>query len=281
MGNVHLVTGYAGRAHVTAADHGSLWENAIRGGDYILNSGQNFAPTVVSANEIRLADGEGVTQGRHFKIDPGATESVPVESGAQGVVRSDLIVARYMKDAATGIESHEFAAITGTAVAADPVDPDYTTGNINADGDILHEFPVYRVSIEGLNVVAVTPLFEPQPALFDALANLSSGLSITKVWENASPGSKFAAQTVALDLSKAKGVSFYYRNQTAGTFYLTSGLIEVGDSFVLDYSSKDGGASIRKGTVNADGITFEAPTTGVSGITASETIVPIKIYAWE
>lgn len=49
-----------------------------------------------------------------------------------------------------------------------------------------------------------------------ALANLS-GISITKLWENASPTSSFAAQTIALDLSGYDFVDIAYYGRTGAS----------------------------------------------------------------
>lgn len=160
MGNVHLVTGYAGKAHVAAADHGSLFEAAIRSGQFVLNSGANFAASIISNNEIKLSDGEGIMQGRHFKVDPGSSVSVAVENGVQGQLRNDLIVGRYTKDAETGVEGMNFITLKGTPVEADPTDPEYISGNINAEGALVNDILLYRVPMNGLTVGEPVPLFE-------------------------------------------------------------------------------------------------------------------------
>lgn len=174
MGNLHLVTGYAGRTHVTAADMGSLFEALIRGGQFVMTAGANFAATVVSNNHIRVRDGELLMQGRHVKLDPGAYVDLTIENGAQGYQRNDLIVARYTKNSENGVEDCSLVVIKGTATEAGPSDPEYTTGSINADGDMLHDFPLYRVPLSGLNVGELVALFEPQASLFDALLAAAS-----------------------------------------------------------------------------------------------------------
>ena len=74
--------------------------------------------------------------------------------------RCDLIVARYAKDV-DGIESVQLAVVKGVA-GATPISPPYTTGDIAA-GDALHEMPLYRVTINGLNIGNVIPLFNTYP----------------------------------------------------------------------------------------------------------------------
>lgn len=49
----------------------------------------------------------------------------------------------------------ELAVITGTPAASSPADPSYNTGSI-ANGDTLVDFPIYRVSLNGISIESVT-----------------------------------------------------------------------------------------------------------------------------
>ncbi len=49
----------------------------------------------------------------------------------------------------------ELAVITGTPAASSPADPSYNTGSI-ANGDTLVDFPLYRVSLNGISIESVT-----------------------------------------------------------------------------------------------------------------------------
>lgn len=167
MGNLHLVTGYAGEPHVAAADQGSLFEALIRSGQFVMEAGANFAASVVTNNQIRVSDGELLMQGRHVKMNPGTYVDLTIENGAQGYLRNDLIVARYTKNSGTGIEECSLVVLKGTQAESNPSDPQYTTGNINADGAMQHDFPLYRVPLSGLNVGNLVALFEPQKSIFD------------------------------------------------------------------------------------------------------------------
>ena len=175
MGNLHLVTGYAGEAHVASSDQGSLFEALIRSGQFVMDAGAKFAASIVSNNQIRIGDGELMMQGRHVKLIPGACVDLAIENGAQGYLRKDLIVARYTKNADTGIEECSLVVINGTPAQSNPTDPEYTTGIINADGALQHDFPLYRVALSGLSIEGVTALFETQKSLFDALLRLTGG----------------------------------------------------------------------------------------------------------
>ena len=167
MGNLHLVTGYTGQPHVTAADHGSFFEALIRSGQFVMDAGAKFAASVVTNNQIRVSDGELFMQGRHVKLNPGTYVDLTIENGSQGYLRNDLIVARYTRDNETGIEECSLVVLKGTPAASNPSDPEHTIGNINAEGDLQHDFPLYRVPLSGLNVGELKAMFEPQKSLFD------------------------------------------------------------------------------------------------------------------
>lgn len=158
MDNVHLVTGYAGKTHVTSADHGAFWAAIIGDGEYILNRGSKFAATKVSNNLVRIADGEALVQGRHVRVEPGITVDLTVENGTVGTQRRDLIVLRYTKSASTGVEDANLVVLRGDPVASNPADPAYTAGSI-LDGDVTHDFPLYRVKLNATEIEAVEPLF--------------------------------------------------------------------------------------------------------------------------
>ena len=171
LGNVHLVTGYAGEAHVTAEDMGSLFAAIIGGGQYVLNRGNMFAASVVSNNQIRVMDGDILMQGRHIRLNGGTYLDLAIDNGSQGYKRNDLIVARYTKNSASGVEECNIIVIKGTASVDEAVDPAYTSGDILSSGDIQNDFPLYRVPLDGLNVQTLVPLFETIADVATTLSN--------------------------------------------------------------------------------------------------------------
>lgn len=159
MANMHLVTGYAGREHVTAADQGAFHASVIGGGEFVLGTGNQFAASIVSNNQVRVLDGDIYMQGRFVRLDKGTYIDLSIDNGASGYFRNDLIVARYTQNHATAIEEVNLVVIKGEPVASDPVDPAYATGDILVDGDMKNDMPLYRVVIDGLNLVELVPLF--------------------------------------------------------------------------------------------------------------------------
>lgn len=171
MGNVHLVTGYAGEAHVAAEDMASLFAAIIGSGQYVLNRGNMFAASVVSNNQIRIMDGDILMQGRHIRLDGGTYLDLAIDNGSQGYKRNDLIVARYTKNSATGVEECSLVVIKGTETTSEASDPEFTSGDI-LSGDVQNDFPLYRIPLDGLNVL-------PLVSLFDTLAETISGVVST------------------------------------------------------------------------------------------------------
>lgn len=164
MANMHLVTGYAGKTHVTSADHGSFWAAIIGNGDYVLDIGQKFAATIVSNNLVRIADGDLLMQGRHVRVSTGETVDLTIENGTADMLRCDLIVARYAKSAETGVEDANLVVISGTAAESSPADPEYTTGDI-LSGDLQRDFPLFRVNLDGITITSIDTLFTQIPGM--------------------------------------------------------------------------------------------------------------------
>lgn len=152
MDNLHLVTGFLGREHITAADQGAFNAALIGTGQFVLEKGKVFEAQVISNNLIRVLDGELMMQGRFVRLAPNEYAELAIENGEKDLKRNDLIAVRYTKDTLSGIESVNLVVIKGEAVEGEPVDPAFTEGDITNGEAILHEFPLWRIPIDGLNV---------------------------------------------------------------------------------------------------------------------------------
>jgi len=89
-------------------------------------------------------------------------------------------------------------------------------------------------------------------------AYADSKIVICKLWENASPTSSFAAQTLTMDLSAYDGMSILYHNQTDGAYYLSTGFIPKETKSVLWYGYQSGNHFHRPFIANDDGVSFES-----------------------
>ena len=150
-----IITGYKAEPHITSQQDRNVNMGIFGTGTYIANLGNKLAATVVSANEITIADGLLIAEGCTAEVERGTSESMEIANGSQGMLRTDLIVARYTKASGTGVEDMELAVITGTPAASNPADPSYNTGSIAA-GDTLVDFPLYKISLNGISIETVT-----------------------------------------------------------------------------------------------------------------------------
>ena len=154
---MNIITGYKGEPHVTSQQLRDTNIGTFGDGTYILDVGSQMAATVISSNQIDIADGLLVAEGCTVEVTRGTTESMTIENGSQGMLRTDLIVARYTRAAGTAAEAMELAVIKGTPAASNPATPAYNTGLI-ADGDSPVDFPLYKVNINGISITSVERL---------------------------------------------------------------------------------------------------------------------------
>lgn len=154
---MNIITGYRGEPHVTAQQDRDVNIGIFGAAAHILDVGSKMAATVISANEVQIADGLLVAEGCTAEVPRGTTESLTIENGSQGMQRIDLIVARYTRTAGTAVEDMKLEVIKGTPAASNPAVPAYSTGLI-ADGDSQVDFPIYQVNIDGISITSVTAL---------------------------------------------------------------------------------------------------------------------------
>lgn len=158
---MHLVTGYAGKEHVTAADQGALQAAIISTGKRVLPVDEQFAHTVVSNNILQIGSGAALINGRYARIPYGQTERIMVDGCPQGYYRSDIIAIRYTKNEDTYVEKAELVVLKGSP--RDSVGgvllPDVVEGDI-LKGALICEYPLYSVNISGAaGIVAVKKIF--------------------------------------------------------------------------------------------------------------------------
>lgn len=171
-----IITGYRNEPHVSAQELRDQHMGIFGDGTYILDVGSKMAVTIDSATEITIADGIMIGEGNTAEIPYGTSDTLTIENGSQGMLRTDLIVARYTRAAGSpAIENMELVVITGTPAASNPATPSYTTGSI-ADGDTLVEFPLYQVNLDGISITSVDPLVSTV-CLLDQMITMQSTLT--------------------------------------------------------------------------------------------------------
>lgn len=165
---VELVTGHAGKAHVTAEQAAGLNAGILGLDDYVLNVHDKFKITVVSANKVTIGTGELVMQGRH--VSQGTPEDLIVTNGSQGQKRNDLIVCRYAKGS-QNIESAKLVVVRGTPTTGTPTDPALNTTS-PLDGGTTYDMPLYRIPLDGITIgtpVALFNVLRPMSDVWDSL----------------------------------------------------------------------------------------------------------------
>ena len=116
----------------------------------------------------------------------------------------------------------------------------------------------------------------------EALANLG-GISMELVWENASPSSEFAAQTIELDLSKYTHVLAVFKFATTTAYYISHiGINGIRSLVSFSYGSIASGiyAPYRNFLVQTTGITFGSAWNPVANtVTQSDLyLIPYRVY---
>ena len=156
---MNIITGYRGEPHITSQQRRNTYIPIFGPDAKILDVGSKMAFTVISANEIEIADGQLICEGCMAEIAYGTSETLMLENGTQGEKRIDLIVARYTKNSGTGVEDIQLAVVKGTPAATNPAVPSYNTGTIAA-GDSPVDFPIYRVNLDGISITSVNALVD-------------------------------------------------------------------------------------------------------------------------
>lgn len=153
---IMLETGDTGKA-VSAESDGALYSAIIGSESYVLNVGKKFTAEIQSNNKIKINDGSASVNGRHVRIASGDSELITINNGSHGMNRKDIIVIRYQKEP-TGIESVKFLVIQGEETSLEAKVPSYTKGNI-LTGSTVVDFPLYEVSLTGINITEIKKLF--------------------------------------------------------------------------------------------------------------------------
>lgn len=170
---MEIITGYTGKPHVTAEQDRDVNEGIFDTGSFVLKTGSQLAAELVSNNEIKIRDGVLVIQGCTAAIKKNTYDPVTIANGSQGMKRIDLIVARYNKNEETKIEEVTLKVIQGTPNASTAAVPTYKTGDIQS-GDLVADMPLYKVTLDGLNVTSVDKMFTVIPTLPELSSNLKT-----------------------------------------------------------------------------------------------------------
>lgn len=164
----HLVTGYAGQAHIKSADEGAFNASFFGSEQYVMEYGNEFEGSIIDNNTVRIAEGEGLMYGRHFRVE--APEDLTITTGKAGTSRIDLICMTYEKDANDETEKVYLQVIKGTETTGTPTVPAYTDGNI-LEGASFNQMPLYKATIKGVVLSELKAVFETLPS-YEGIARM-------------------------------------------------------------------------------------------------------------
>lgn len=148
-----------GDVHVTPEQIADVNLGTYGPDDYVLNMGRQLEAQVVTNNSVRVFDGVMVYGGIRDNISVNKYYDIPIDNGMQGTNRNDIIVRRYVKEEGTNRARAVFAVVKGEPVEGAAIDPDITKTDLRA-GALTHDMLLHRVKIEGLNIIAVEPLYD-------------------------------------------------------------------------------------------------------------------------
>ena len=182
MINLHLVTGYQNKEHITAIDIASFNAAIFGAENRVLESGSQFEISEnVSerVNELRIRDGEAIMQGRHIRMNIGDYGDLVLAPCKASNKRKDLIVIRYIKNPETGVEDAKIVDITGEEVTATEeailpaCENDYVDKNNTLLGkSIIADMPLYEIVFENGTIVAKNKLFIVLPRIDNLVSKL-------------------------------------------------------------------------------------------------------------
>lgn len=151
-----IVTSYQGFDHITA-DQLADFQRGLLGDSCILPVGSKMEVNIQTANQITVADGVVVYDGREIHIPYGTSENVSITSGTQGMMRNDIVCLQYNRDESSGVESVEFVTIAGTPASSNPQDPAYSNLDIRT-GVLMSQKPFCRVRLNGTAIEGIDML---------------------------------------------------------------------------------------------------------------------------
>lgn len=147
--------------NITAADDAAIFQSLI-GSDGVLSIGNKFAVTVISNNDVRVSDGVLCVGGHMGRISYGDYNDMTIENGILGENRNDIIYAKFLISG--NYDTFTLEVKKGDSVAGTANDPALTQG-VLYENATLREFPLWRVKLEGLSIVAVEQMFTLVPTI--------------------------------------------------------------------------------------------------------------------
>lgn len=166
-------------AHILAEDDAAIFQS-IFGKDGVFETGDRMKATVINNNQVRVSNGVICVGGHIGRTEYGDYSDMIIENGEISKNRNDIIMAVFSTTGKTGIDEFKIEVKKGTpGIAAE--DPEIVKGNLY-EGSKIREFPLWRVKLEGINIVGVEQMFNVIPTipeLEEKIELLNGKISIT------------------------------------------------------------------------------------------------------
>ena len=265
---MELVTGRAGTPHITSQQDRQKHQGVWGTGAYILKTGNNLEPVVQSSNNIQIKDGALMSQGALFSVKVGTVDEVTIANGSQGMMRKDVIVARYTYNQGTNTENAEWAVVQGTPAASNPQIPQITEGDIQ-EGDATVDTSVFIVTLDGINITSVDVVPELAPDIAELKALIDELNGNNKVYKYAITVKPYPAvnpdNTLTINIYKQNRMCIGYVSWLGSVSNNTSiiGEFTVPTAFCPVYNVFFSAPVVTSGTILSHGSTrFEIGTDG-------------------
>lgn len=248
---ITITTSEESLGNITAADDAAIFQSLI-GSDGVLNIGSKFATTVISNNKVRVADGVMCVGGHMGRTAYGDYNDMTIENGVSGQNRNDIIYAKFLTSGSA--DTFTLGVKKGTGTTGTATDPSLTQG-VLYENATLREFPLWRVKLEGLSIVAVEQMFTLVPTIPELEAKfneLNSNLGTYDYFEGTFATS-FVKIVGKIDLSEYKNLLLILNNSSGCCIATT--LIPI---------------SVLKSTYNSQSKIVRAAAPGISNYYAAD-----------
>ena len=174
MNEVKIITAFTpaeSEPHILAEDDAAIYQGIV-GEDAVMNDGRCLEAEIVTNNKVKIHDGVFEVGGHFARIPNGSYVEATITNGMAGQKRHDLIVAVLKRNAVTG-DTATIEVKRGNPTNVTPSDPETIRENLYTGGKV-REFPLYRVSLNGINIEEVTPMFQTAPPLAEIKTMINS-----------------------------------------------------------------------------------------------------------
>lgn len=164
-------------AHIIAEDDAAIYQS-IFGEDGVFTIGDRMKATVINNNQVRVSNGVICVGGHIARTVYGDYSDMTIENGEISKNRNDIITAVFSTTGEKGIDKFKIEVKKGTpGVVAE--DPELTKENLY-EGGKLRELPLWRVKLEGINIIGVEQMFKiihKIPDLEEMIESLNSKIT--------------------------------------------------------------------------------------------------------